>query len=123
MTDLTEESHGNGLGVGLADFITKRLFEKIDLKVTYENVLTSNFLQRGNIPIIADTDKQAVEYALRTCGPIEPAKARIIRIKNTLKLDEIYVSESVLDEIKHNSNIRILGEFKDMFNGDKLADF
>ena len=63
MTDLTEESHGNGLGVGLADFITKRLFEKIDLKVTYENVLTSNFLQRGNIPIIADTDKQAVEYA------------------------------------------------------------
>lgn len=123
MTDLTEESHGNGLGVGLADFITKRLFEKIDLKVTYENVLTSNFLQRGNIPIIADTDKQAVEYALRTCGPIEPEKARVIRIKNTLKLDEIYVSESVLDEIKHNSNIRILGEFRDMFNGDKLADF
>jgi len=124
ITDLTEESHGNGLGVGLADIITKRLFEKIDLKVTYENVLTSNFLQRGSIPIIADTDRQAIGYALRTCGPVEPSKARVIRIKNTLKLDEIYVSQSILEEIKNNKDIAIIGEFKDMFNGDnELIDF
>ena len=54
-----EESHGNGLGVGLGRILLQRDFlKKIDLKVTYENVLTSNFLQKGNIPIIADTDKQ-----------------------------------------------------------------
>jgi hypothetical protein len=124
ITDLTEESHGNGLGVGLADIITKRLFNKIDLKITYENVLTSNFLKRGSIPIIADTDRQAVEYALRTCGPIETENARIIRIKNTLELGEIYVSQSILEEVRDNRNIEVIGELRDLFgDGSELVYF
>ena len=108
----------------MADIITKRLFNKIDLKITYENVLTSNFIKRGSIPIIADTDRQAVEYALRTCGPIEPENARIIRIKNTLELGEIYVSQSILEEIRDNRNIEVIGEFRDLFgDGSELVHF
>jgi hypothetical protein len=96
VTDLTESSHGNALGVGLADFITRRLYQKIDFAATYANILTSTFTDRGKIPMIAATDHGAAEYASQTWGPVDPEKARIIRIKNTLKLDEIYVSRPVL---------------------------
>jgi hypothetical protein len=116
VTDLTEASHGNALGMGLADFITKRLYEKIDFKATYENVLTSTFLERGKMPIVADTDKIAFEYALRTCGQISPESARVIRIKNTLHLGEIYVSQSVYKEIKDSEHIETMGQFEEMFD-------
>lgn len=124
VTDLTGASHGNALGIGLADFITKSLYDKIDFKATYENVLTSTFTERGKIPVIADTDRKAVEYSLRTCGHIETESARIIRIRNTLKLNEIYVSKSILEEIKGNKDIEILGTFEEMFDSEgKLVEF
>ena len=52
--DLTDETHGNAIGVGLADVITRRLFAKIDYESTYANVITSSFLERGKIPVVAD---------------------------------------------------------------------
>lgn len=117
-TDLTEESHGNALGMGLADFITSRLESKIDFEATYENTITSTFIQRASMPIVAETSKMAVRYALMTCGPVEAHNARIVRIKNTLKLDEFYVSESVLNEIKENKDIEIIGEYNKIFDGN-----
>jgi hypothetical protein len=124
VTDITEASHGNAAGVGLADYITKNLFEKIDLKSTYENIVTSTFIERGKIPIIADTAKQALEYAYRTSGPIDIEAARIVRIKNTLHLDKIYVSETILNEIKDKKDIEILGTYNEMFNeSNELLDF
>lgn len=124
VTDLTEASHGNALGMGLADFITNNLYNKIDFKATYENVLTSTFIERGKMPIVAETDRQAAEYALRTSGSIDISKARIIRIKNTLQLDEIFVSEPILDEIKGQSRIKVLGTFQYMFDSmGNLVDF
>lgn len=116
VTDLTEGSHGNALGMGLADFITQRLYDKVDFKATYENVLTSTFLERGKMPIVADTDKRAVEYALRTCGPIDIENVRAIRIKNTLQLGVIYVSQSVFEEIKDFDFIETLGRFEEIFD-------
>lgn len=121
VADLTEASHGNALGMGLAEFITKKLYNKIDFKVTYENVITSTFLDRGKMPIVADTEKQALLYALRTCGPIEIENAKIMRIKNTLRLDEFYVSKAVLDEIKDKPNISVLSEPVEIF--DKNGEF
>lgn len=124
VTDLTEASHGNALGMGVADFITKNLYDKIDFNATYENVLTSTFTERGKIPIVADTDRKAVEYALRTCGPVKSENIRIIRIKNTLKLNELYVSESILEELKADKGIEILGDFNKMFDSSgKLVEF
>lgn len=123
-TDLTEESHGNALGMGLADFITRRLESKIDFGVTYENTITSTFIQRAYMPIVAETSKAAVKYALMTCGPVEAEQSRIVRIKNTLKLDEMYVSETLLNEIKGNRDVEIIGEYNKMFdrNGE-LKEF
>ena len=112
VTDLTEKTHGNAIGIGLADFTTRKLFEKIDFNATYQNAVTSTFVLRGKIPIIAEDSRTAIEWALRTCGPIEIENAKIIRIKDTLSLSEMYVSRSILDEIKHR--VEVIGDFVDI---------
>jgi len=116
VTDLTEASHGNALGMGMADFITKRLRDKIDFPATYENVITSTFTDRGKMPIVADTDRNAVRYALRTCGRRDLEAVRMIRIKNTLRVGEMYVSSSVWEEVQGNKNMRLTGPFREMFD-------
>jgi len=124
VTDLTEGSHGNALGVGLADIITERLKNKIDFGITYENVVTSTFLERGKLPIVAPNDRIALEYALKTCGPVDSENVRMIRIRDTLHLGELYVSRAVLDEIKDKPNIEVIGSFQDIIDGDgKLVEF
>jgi len=115
--DLTQASHGNAIGMGLADYITKKLFEKIDFQATYENVITSTFTERGKMPIVADTDQQAVQYAVRTSGPVAPEDLRIIRIRNTLRLDEMAVSQSIWEEIRENPNIEKIEECAAWFDG------
>ena len=118
ITDLTQGSHGNAVGMGIADFMTERLKKKIDFKATYENVVTATFVERGKMPIVATSDRIAVEYALKTCGPIKPENAKIIRIKDTLHLNTMYVSSAVLDEIKDNQNIEVIGDFIEMFDNE-----
>lgn len=99
VSDLTPESHGNALGMGLADFITRALADKIDFAATYENGLTSSFNQRAHMPVVASDERQAFEWAQRIWGSVEAEAARIVRIRNTLDLTEFYVSEPLLDEV------------------------
>jgi hypothetical protein len=98
--DLTDETHGNASGVGLADVTTRRLVSRIDFEATYINCITAGIcgIQRGFLPLVAPTEKAAILTALRTCGQPDPLKARIARIKNTLSLGEIDVSECLLAE-------------------------
>ena len=116
VADITDESHGNATGIGLADITTRKLFEKIDFPVTYKNIVTSSFLERGKLPIVAETDKLAFEYALRACGPMTPGRERIARIRDTLHLDELYVSAPLLEEINGRDNIRVVGEPVGLFD-------
>jgi len=115
LLDITENSHGNAIGMGLADIITRKFYEKIDFRATYENTLTSNFLERGNMPIVVDTEELALQYALRYSGIFNPENAKIIRLKNTLKLDKIFVSQRVLDEVKDRENIEVTDEITENF--------
>jgi hypothetical protein len=108
VSDLTDESHGNATGIGLADVITRKLADKIDYEVTYTNIVTSSFLERGKLPVVADSDEKALEYSLRSCGYIQPGTERIIRVKDTMHLDELYVSESILEDIKERATIEIV---------------
>jgi len=110
--DLTPETHGNALGVGLAHIITRRLYKKIDFKATYTNTITSTFLERSRIPLIADTDKEALNIALKTIWNLPGTKPRIIIIRNTLKLDDMYVSEAIWEDIKDKENILSKGEWE-----------
>ncbi len=84
LTDLTEQSHGNAVGLGLADIITRRLYDKIDFQATYENGVTSNFLERVKTPVVAEDETRALQIDLRHCHFTAPEAAKIIRIKNTL---------------------------------------
>lgn len=110
--DLTPETHGNAMGLGLAHIITRRLYQKIDLKATYANAITSTFLERVRIPLIANTDKEALDIALKTIWNLPETKPRIIIIKNTLKLDEIYVSEAIWEDIKNKDDILYKGNWE-----------
>ncbi len=112
--DLTEESHGNALGIGLADITTKQLVNKINYKDTYANTITSTFLNRAKIPIIADSEKEAVEIAARTCWKLEPTDIKLLIIKNTLDLEYLYVSKAVWEEIKDNKNIEPSGDWENL---------
>lgn len=103
--DLTPETGGNALGMGLADITVRALADKIDFEATYANVLTTTFLERGKIPVIAKDEEQALEYALRSCNITEPEAARIVKIKNTLELEEMLVSRNVFEELKCSPNI------------------
>jgi hypothetical protein len=115
-TDLTDPSHGNAIGVGLADVITRRLHDKIDRGDTYRNVITSSFLERGKIPLVAATDREAFEIALRSCGHIPKGHERIVRILDTLNLEEMYASPPIVEELQHAPHIEITGDRTEMFD-------
>lgn len=117
--DLSKETHGNANGMGLADITTRRMFEKINFYETYPNPLTSKIVFSVKIPMVMDTDSQAVKAAIKTCLDVDYNNIKIIRIKNTLKLDEIYISESLLDEVKENPQIEILDKPKHMVFDEK----
>ena len=123
ISDLTDASHGNALGVGLGDIITQRLFDKIDLQATYANVITSTFLERGKIPIIAKTDSEAINFAIRTCGPINIEDMKIVRIKNTLKLDEFYANKAAEAAFLVDMEIDKIQAETDILEGNDLKAF
>jgi hypothetical protein len=100
VSDLTEMSYGNAVGIGLADVITRKLFDKINFSSTYSNASTSSFLERAKLPIVASDDREAFRLALRSCGYLKAGEEKIIRIKDTLHLDELLVSKAVLDLIQ-----------------------
>ncbi|MFB5663243.1 lactate racemase domain-containing protein [Alteribacillus sp. HJP-4] len=99
--DLAERSFGNAQGIGLADFTTQALIDKVDRNATYTNALTSTYLRRAMFPFIYDTEKQSIETAFQSLGPdAEAENARCIQIPNTLHLEKMLVSAPVLDEME-----------------------
>ena len=121
LLDLTDKTKGNATGFAAADVITKKLFDKIDFPTTYANVVASSKLEGGKIPIPMSDGDQAVRLALKTLNGIDPANARVVRIKNTLKLAEIYVSEAMIQEVNENSMLEVLSSAADMsFNNSQF---
>ena len=116
--DLTEETHGNAIGIGLADVTTRRAFDKIDYHQTYVNCLTQGSGETGKIPPYLANDRDAIATAIRISGPIPPREARVIRIKNTQELDTIYISEALVRELQNNpelqKRLKIVDELKEM---------
>jgi hypothetical protein len=112
--ELADDSYGNALGIGLADLTTKRLVDRIDYKVMYANVLPTSYLERGKIPVVLDSDRLALEAALESIGPVVSKHARVCIIKNTLELEEMYISESLVPELASRNDIEILGELEEL---------
>jgi hypothetical protein len=114
--DLTDQSRGNAIGVGLADIITRRLYDKIERQSTYANVITSSFLERGKIPIAVPTDRDAFEVGYRSSARSANGRARIIRILDTLHLEDVYVSPAILDDLTDATAIEVIERDVEMFD-------
>jgi hypothetical protein len=114
VSDVSEASHGNALGVGLADFTTQRLFEKIDYEAMNQNVLTSTFPERAKIPMILANDREALEAAIRCNWGVDPEDTRFVRVPNTLHLRYAYLSENLLEEALANGNVEVVEEAAEM---------
>ena len=114
LLNLTDKTKGNATGFSAADVITKKLFDKIDFATTYANVVASSKLDGGKIPIPMATGDKAIRLAAKTLNGIDPLNARIVRIKNTLKLDEIFVSESMLEEVNKTPILEKISEAAEM---------
>lgn len=124
LSNITENSHGNAIGIGLADVITRKLYDRINFHVTYTNIKTSNFLERAKIPLVAENDREAFEIAFKSCGYLEPGAEKIIRIHDTLHLEEMYVSQAVMTNLKNKNEIEVIKEYVSMFNNENnLIEF
>ncbi len=103
--DLSPETHGNAIGIGLADLTTRRVFDKIDYPSTYVNCLTQGTCATGKVPIWLPNDRDVVDTALRIMGPIDRSNARTIVVKNTQELEHIWISESLAEQAKKDKNL------------------
>jgi hypothetical protein len=118
--DLSEESHGNAVGLGLADFVPFRLLEKVDLRTTYINAMTSGLggPQRGQIPMVMPTDRSTVAAAILTCGRADLDNTRVVRMHSTLNLEDLLVSESMRGEVEASDRLAVSGDPVPMTFGD-----
>jgi hypothetical protein len=117
--DLTHETEGNANGVGTADFTTQRLVDKMDREVTYANGLTSTVVGPTHISTALANDRQAIQAAIKTCNILDFTKVKMVRIKNTLAIGEIEVSEALLDHIKEHPNTEQISDLYDIDFDDK----
>lgn len=106
---LTEQSHHNACGLGLADITTRRCLNTVDWESTWINLTTNTMIDGGKIPMYQNNDRDALKLAIRTCTKIAYSEAQIVRIKDTLSLDEFEVSENMLPKIADIPGIEIIG--------------
>ncbi|HUR44632.1 MAG TPA: lactate racemase domain-containing protein [Candidatus Saccharimonadales bacterium] len=112
--ELTPETHGNAVGIGMADFTTTRLVQSIDQKVSFLNALTALTPQSVQIPIHFKTDQEVLERALDSLALKDRAQAKVVRIRDTLSLGLLELSEACLDsELKADAGSPAEMEFED----------
>ena len=119
--DLSKNTYGSGAGIGLADFTTRRLVDRLDRRPTYLNCLTAMTPEKARIPMTAESDREAIEWALLTVGNTPSPLARLMRIRNTLHLGKFYVSEALLPEIEADQRLRVVSEWQPLAFNEKGA--
>lgn len=119
--DLTEETHGAAMGIGMADTTTRRVFEKMDRDATYPNCLTGGVTVSAKLPMFFDNDRLAIQAAVKTLGGVAGSqrsqgpesgmagsRCRMVRIRDTLHLGEIWISEALVPEARACPDIQIV---------------
>lgn len=112
--DLTDVSHGNGLGIGQADTTTVRFFQKMDFMATYPNALTSTVFLPVKLAMVLRDDEMAIKAAVKTCNGVSPEQKRIVLIRNTLHMSEIYLSEAFFNQVQETEGMEIAGACEPM---------
>ena len=106
--DLTQGSEGNAVGVGIADIITQRLLDKIDMQALNMNTITGVCPEMGKIPLTMKNDREAVEIAIKCVGLIPKDKLKVMRIKNTAMLSEVDVSQAYEAELAKRRDLEVI---------------
>ncbi|MCR8656405.1 lactate racemase domain-containing protein [Paenibacillus endoradicis] len=117
--DLTHETEGNANGVGTADFTTQRLVDKMNLEVTYANGLTSTVVAPTKIATTLANDKETIQAAIKTSNILDFTEVKMVRIKNTLVLSEIEVSEALIDYVNQHPQMEVVSPLFDLPFDDK----
>ena len=107
--NLTGNTYGNAIGMGMADMAHDRLVEQVDFQATWVNALTSSVTSPAFTPLHYPTDRECIERVLPTCGKLDTHECSVMWIRNTLQLSNLLVSENLLPELAANPAIRILG--------------
>jgi hypothetical protein len=108
---LTPETHGNATGIGMADVITYQVYKDLDISKTYANVITSTYLDGASIPVIMNSSEEAIKLAAKTVNRVKIEDLKIVRIKNTLELIHIEVSENMYDIVSSSdNNFEVIGK-------------
>lgn len=111
---LTDETHGNATGIGVADYTTQKVLDQMDYHATRVNCVTSGRTAVGMIPIHYPTDQQSIDASLSNVGLVPPEKAKLIRVKNTLHLDELECSEAFLAEARERDDLEVCSELYEL---------
>lgn len=120
---LTDKTHGNGNGLGVADFTTSDVFETFDFDITYPNALTSTVPEPVKMPMVLRNDKLMLQAAIKTANVFDETTVRIVHIRSTLRMDEIRVSESIADELRVRDDADVTSEPVDwVFNSEGKLD-
>ena len=110
--NVTERSEGNANGMGLADFMPRHMYEQVDLETCYINTLTSTEPSSTRIPMILANDKEVFQACVKLCGQVDPADIRMVIIRNTKYLDEVYMSEAAVKAAV--MPIEVVGEYEEV---------
>lgn len=108
--DLSRNTYGNAIGMGMADVVHDRLVEKVDYEATWVNALTASAPSPGFTPLHFATDRECIERVLPTCGKADTEDCTLVWIRNTLELEHALVSENILPQILDNPAIHVLGK-------------
>lgn len=121
--NISEESQGNGSGMGMADVVTVDFMKQLDLAATYTNHFASRIIEGGKIPVVANNDQDAVRIALHCSETPSPSSAKVIQITNTLRMSDLLMSEAYWPEVAHDSRFEIITSASDMLfdNNGRLA--
>jgi hypothetical protein len=110
--DLTDETEGNAVGIGMADVVLRRVADRMDRVKTYMNCITAKTPEGARIAMLVDSDREALDVAIACCLQVDPARARVARIVDTKHLEWFYASESVLAELEPNDSSEIVGPIR-----------
>lgn len=106
---LSERTRGNGIGISLADYVTRKVRDQLDFTSMYVNSVTAMNPEKGRLPVVCENDREAVDFAMSTAGPIDHESVRLAWIRNTADLAELFVSKALLAEVREDARLEVLG--------------
>jgi hypothetical protein len=105
--DVSDESDGNAVGMGLVDFVPERFAKRVDHAVTRLNALTSCCPTSAKTPVVLADDREAILAAIRT-SPVRPEGPRVVYVRDTLELENVLASEACRPLVEGREGIEVV---------------